>query len=547
MIATYYYGVSRGDFEEFGGIVISQAVWNRLATAEQYASGNGYPTAGANGQPFVDAERNPVMISSCDDYFSYLASEAGGGHYIFLNENEEEVGWGYYAVDENSTPSSFDKFKQIANVSGVYTAQDVAILDGMFKKTIIDSDGNVIDELSYDWGFGGEYLKNFVKGKAGEVATAFGAVFTGDFGGAYDGNGYTIDKLNIIGSGQDSHVGMFARITGTDDSAANVQNVHLRNLNISAAGMNNAYIGGIAGETAQAETNNISVHANITVSGNNAYIGGLFGKSSSAVDGAIAAGSINVNGVAVVGGAVGSNGGSLKNAISVMYIWASAGSSLGGLVGEGAEPSGVNAFMSGALWVGGAQVAGGVSYTDLYNGSISGYGAHKYYYVGDSANAAGAYDVLDDVKLTALDGDENSRTNPHESMRLADIIDVYILLYWKTETAVAVEDKSVAVYDRNEASPLVGAKHGTDNAGDAIAIANQQGIALLRELRFASFELINDVHMYSTYRLRTAQGAFFGKVTTNGYFIYIASWDGTQKVFEQEPTDNAPSAALKAE
>ena len=73
----------------------------------------------------------------------------------------------------------------------------------------------------------------------------------------------------------------------------------------------------------------------------------------------------------------------------------------------------------------------------------------------------------------------------------------------------------------------------------------------MRELRFATFELVNDVHMYSTYKLSTAKGVFFGKIAANGYNIYIRTWNGTTAMFEVEVavTDGAyvaPTDVLKA-
>ena len=136
-------------------------------------------------------------------------------------------------------------------------------------------------------------------------------------------------------------------------------------------------------------------------------------------------------------------------------------------------------------------------------------------------------------------------------MRLADIIDIYILMYHKTDATTSVDGKPVAVYSIGATSMLVGDRHGTDDDGDAIVIANQQGTALMRELRFATFELKNDVYMYSTYVLSTARGAFFGQVLANGFSIYIRTWDGAAKMFEIETACAgvyvAPSQLLKSE
>lgn len=229
-----------------------------------------------------------------------------------------------------------------------------------------------------------------------------------------------------------------------------------------------------------------------------------------------------------------------------MWIIASTANA-GGILGatSTATLGGVNEFMKDSVWANRTQIAGGKTYTELYNGSVSGYGASKYYYTGDAANASGIYDVLDDVRLTKMDGEANSKTKPRESMRLADIISVYVLMYAKTAAAVSVDGVSVDVFGLSAKSWLVGSAHGTDNSGDAIVIANQQGIALLRELRFATFTLKQDVHMYSTYVLQTASGAFYGKVISGGHSIYIPTWNGTQKLFEIETGAATPTAVLK--
>ncbi len=545
MIASYYFTASKNGGGDFG--IISQAVWVPLATEQQYFDNVGYPTDN-NGQPFLDADGNAITITCWDDYFNWLASDAGGNRDVFLNSSDEDTGWGYYTSDASSTPKSFDKFKQVANISGVFTDTDIAILNGMFKKTVVGADGTVNEDASYDWGVGSKYLTNFLKLSAGSVATAMGSLFEDTFDGTYDGNGYVIDGLNIAGvASGESYIGMFERIA----SNANVKNVHLRNINITVGGAGTAYVGGLAGESAQTVVENVSVHGtiNVNVSGT-AYVGGLFGAATSKVDGAIALGDMTVKATtANAGGAIGkATGENVNNVVSLMQMWIIASTAnAGGILGatSTATLGGVNEFMKDSVWANRTQIAGGKTYTELYNGSVSGYGASKYYYTGDAANASGIYDVLDDVRLTKMDGEANSKTKPRESMRLADIISVYVLMYAKTAAAVSVDGVSVDVFGLSAKSWLVGSAHGTDNSGDAIVIANQQGIALLRELRFATFTLKQDVHMYSTYVLQTASGAFYGKVISGGHSIYISTWNGTQKLFEIETGTATPTAVLK--
>lgn len=551
LIATYYFAASRGEYDNEFGEVLSQAVWVLIATNEQYESGEGYPSS------VVDADGNSVEISGWNAYFAWLATEAGGNKDIFLNENEgKNSGWGYYKVDESSTPHSYDTFKQVANISGVITRQDIAMLDGMFNKVIIDADGNVVDENSYTWGIGGDFLGNVIKSGEGNVLTVMGSVFKGIFDGRYDGNGYIIDGVNIIGiaNSERNYFGMFERIDGRDGGVqGEVNNVHLRNFNVSVSGGGETYVGVIAGESKQTSVENVSVHATVNVNVNGAvYAGGLFGTSYSQISGAIVLGSMNITATsATAGGAVGENKNSaatVGNIVSLMQIWVKtiAVAAVNGIIGVigGISPSGTYAFMQNAVYANGTPVSGGVTYSDLFGGSVSGYrGSDKYYYTGDTASAKGTYDVLNDVKLTKMDGEAASKTHPRESMRLADIIDIYVLMYAKTAQTVTVEGVSVDVFGITAESWLTGTAHGTDSA--PIVIANQQGVALLREFRFATFTLKNDVQMYSTYVLQTAEGAFYGKVISGGYAIYVHTWDGTQTMFEAETGTATPTAALK--
>lgn len=544
MIASYYYSASKSGDNEFG--VISQVKWNFVVSEDDFFANAGLDAV-TNGKTFTDADGNPIEITCWDDYFDWL--ERTEGVEIVFNNSEEQAGWGYYSADKNASAKSFDRFRQTANISGVLTAQDIAILNGMFKKTVVNEDGTVNEDESHDWGVGSKYLPNFLKLSAGSVATAKGSLFIGDFDGAYDGGGYVIDSLNIVGIADqaDNYFGMFARILGK----ANVKNVHLRNISVTASGSGNIYVGALAGESCQTSVENVSAHVtmNVNASGT-AYVGGVFGLSSSALDGAIALGNIKVRaGEAHVGGVIGkSTSASVDNVISLAEIWSiSASAYVGGILGADSASAlgGAHAFMANSVWSNKVAAAGGISYTELYNKSISGYGANKYYYTGETGGTKGDYDVLDDVKLTKMDGEANSKTNPRESMRLADIIDVYVLMYAKTAATTSVEGVSVDVFGISDTSWLVGRAHGTDNAGDAIVIANQQGIALMRELRFATFTLIGDVYMYSTYRLQTASGAFYGKVKANGFAIYISTWDGAQKAFEIEVGSETPTAVIK--
>ena len=99
-------------------------------------------------------------------------------------------------------------------------------------------------------------------------------------------------------------------------------------------------------------------------------------------------------------------------------------------------------------------------------------------------------------------------------MRLRDIVDVYLLMYSLSETTATESGIAGAkTYTISETSWLVGNKHGTSEA-DAIVIANKQNVALLRQLRFATFVLSVDL---TSYEVQSFGGAFYGTIYQNGH------------------------------
>lgn len=99
-------------------------------------------------------------------------------------------------------------------------------------------------------------------------------------------------------------------------------------------------------------------------------------------------------------------------------------------------------------------------------------------------------------------------------MRLRDIVDVYLLMYSLSETTASGGDINGArTYTISTKSWLVGEKHGTSK-DDAIVIANKQNVALLRQLRFATFVLMVDL---TSYEAQSFGGAFYGTIYQNGY------------------------------
>lgn len=507
MIASYYwYASQHADSPDFTPIVSAGSEWVEIVTNDVYGTG----AFGESNKP-ADA---PKDCNSWDEYFAYI--EKRENVTVFLNEYEKNS-WGYYKTTQTTTKPAYISYRQTADFTGIVKQADIEILNNFFT-TYTYEDGTAIP-TQHTWGKGGEYITNFLKPSVGNVLTALGSVFvsTGDgFGGTYNGNGYVIEYLNIYGfGGTEQNVGMFDKI----GNKGSVSGLHLRNVTISANGGN---VGGIAGEIladkASSDVTNVSFHGSITVSGSG-NVGGLFGKSARNIDKAIVLGSITANGGSVAGvvGVVGSLPGTLSKVVSLMQVDAS------GTVAPIANGGTVNGstYLDNAVWSkdsnGKIAYAGGngtaKSYAELMGGSTSGYGKdNKYYYAGETPNTKGVYDVVDDVLLTKLDVDNKS--NPRQSMRLRDIVDVYLLMYSLSETTASGGDINGArTYTISTTSWLVGEKHGTSK-DDAIVIANKQNVAILRQLRFATFVLMVDL---TSYEAQSFGGAFYGTIYQNGH------------------------------
>ena len=504
MIASYYwYASEHADSPDFTPIVSAGSEWVSIVTNDVYGTG----AFGESNKP-ADA---PKDCNSWDEYFAYIEQKENVT--VFLNEYESNS-WGYYKTTQTTTKPAYTSYRQTADFTGIVKQADIEILNNFFTTYTYGEDGTATP-TQQTWGKGGTYITNFLKPSVGNVLTALGSVFvsTDDgFGGTYNGNGYVIEYLNIYGfGGATQNVGMFDKIGN-----GSVSGLHLRNVTISANGGN---VGGIAGEIlaggeASSNVTNVSFHGSITVSGSG-NVGGLFGKSARKVEKAIVLGTITANGGSVAG-VVGSLSGMLSSVVSFMQVDAS------GTVAPIANGGTVNdsTYLANAVWNkdgnGKISYAGGngtaKSYAELMGGSTSGYGNDKYYYAGDTPNQKGVYDVIDDVALTSIDVQNNS--NPRQSMRLRDVVDVYLLMYSLSETTASGGDINGArTYTISTTSWLVGDKHGTSK-DDAIVIANKQNVALLRQLRFATFVLSVDL---ASYEAQSFGGAFYGTIYQNGH------------------------------
>ena len=519
LIASFYYTASQNPGNlEIIKIVSSGYKWVSVVSADDYDKGE-----------FKLPQDTPITDSKATTWDEYFTELEAKGYSVFLNieanaqDNIPANTWGYYATTTSESSTIPTSYKLTKDIVGKFTESDISILNTFF--TVIGDDGKTTTST---WSGNGTYLKNVLKAAEGKIATINGSLFVstakteeaGDvtgFGGTFDGNGYVIEYLNIMGYGKDN-VGMF------DVIGANgiVKNLHLRNVTING---NAKYVGGIAGKVIAAaeaaldnSVNNVSFHGSINVTGStDQSVGGLFGISERAVENAIVLGSITVSNVnAKVGGVVGTATAGLNNVVSMMQITASGGT-VGAFTSNNAHVGENCTHMTNAVWKKGTSGTGfenvdgkNVGYNDLMSGSVSGYGTtNKYYHESETSVTKGEYDVLDDVVLTKISVD--NKENARQSMRLADIVKVYLLMYSLNETQATDSGNlnGANVYAISTSSWLVGTADGTN--ANPIAIANKQNVSLLRELRFASFTLKANVSIEIA---STFSGAFYGSVTS---------------------------------
>lgn len=497
MIASYYWWVAQnGQNPDFNLPLVATSTWHKIVSNDDYMT-----------KPFEKPSDAPNDVDMTgwdwDMYFAWF--EQQNDVKIFLNEtgiSNEDGTWGYYTTGEESQKKQYTKYRMVRDFSGKLTESDIAILAAFFPQ-------------DKGWGVGKTYLDNFLNTSAGSVLTAVGSVFrwyngsVGQF--EFDGNGYVIEYLNIMGYGKEN-VGLF------DIIGANgiVKNLHLRNITINA---NQGNVGGIAGSIAAAEgdadatknVTNVSFHGKITATGGT--VGGLFGTSARAIDGAIVLGEISATG-ANAGGVVGTATADLTKVVSMMQITAS-GDTVGAFTSNNAHVGEDCKHMANAVWkkdVGFVNVEDkNVGYNDLMSGSNSLYA--------NGTSDSGTYDVISE---TFADSGQN--VNPRQSKRLRDMVSVYLLMYSLSANG--------GTYTISASSWLVGTADGT--TAKPIVIANKQNVSLLRELRFAAFVLKANVSIEIA---STFSGAFYGSVTSeNGKDYKITCNKQMFEAYATEPT-----------
>lgn len=540
LIASFYYTASQNPGNlEIIKIVSSGYKWVSVVSADDYDKGE-----------FKLPQDTPITDSKATTWDEYFTELEAKGYSVFLNieanaqDNIPANTWGYYATTTSESSTIPTSYKLTKDIVGKFTESDISILNTFF--TVIGDDGKTTTST---WSGNGTYLKNVLKAAEGKIATINGSLFVSTakaegataitgFDGTFDGNGYVIEYLNIMGYGKEN-VGLF------DIIGANgiVKNLHLRNVTING---NAKYVGGIAGKVIAAaeaaldnSVNNVSFHGSINVTGStDQSVGGLFGISERAVENAIVLGSITVSNVnAKVGGVVGSSEQGMSNVVSLMQI--DANCNVGAFSQTNTNVT--NSYhLQNAVWRRNGRSITFVNhdnaktYDELMSGSVSGYGTtNKYYHESETSVTKGEYDVLNDVVLTKISVD--NKENARQSMRLADIVKVYLLMYSLNETQATDSGNlnGANVYAISTSSWLVGTADGTSE--NAIFIANKQNVSLLRELRFASFTLKANVSIEIA---STFSGAFYGSVNAGAYKITC------DKAMFEAYTNDAPAWLL---
>ena len=519
LIASFYYTAHQNPGDQiFMQIMQSGYKWFEVVKGEDYSQVEFAP----------DLKNSPITVDdTIKTWDAYINALNEAGYAVFYNETEKA--WGCYVSDSSQPTALPNSYKLTKDISGKFTSDDIKVLDAFFTVTTADDNGQFTTK-KYTWsGANSDYLKNVLSAAVDKVATINGSLFVSQkaegaaaitgFDSTFDGNGYVIEYLNIMGYGKDN-VGLF------DVIGANgiVKNLHLRNVTING---NAKYVGGIAGKVLSAadaltekSVKNVSFHGSINITGStDQSVGGLFGISERAVENAIVLGSITVsNANAKVGGVVGSSEQGMSNVVSLMQI--DANCNVGAFSQTNTNVT--NSYhLQNAVWRrNGSSITfvnhtNAKTYDELMSGSVSGYGTtNKYYHESETSVTKGEYDVLDDVVLTKISVD--NKENARQSMRLADIVKVYLLMYSLNETQATDSGNlnGANVYAISTSSWLVGTADGTSE--NAIFIANKQNVSLLRELRFASFTLKANVSIEIA---STFSGAFYGSVNAGAYKI----------------------------
>jgi hypothetical protein len=478
--------------------------------------------------------------------------------YVALSEGAEEtlqyVYWKPEKVTENRT---FKSFVLVDNIDAILTKEDVDMLTGAFGS---------------NWGAGKKYLTNVVFAEVGSVVIfngpVFGYVLDGEdnqvaFNGEFDGAGYHIDHLTIAYNATtagEHNVGLFAEVSGV---GSKVTGVNLRNLSIQVYDSSNSSstvlnVGGVAGKFAGSTLmEDVTVHGAITAVSTlgTVHVGGVIGGDSTGyvnagvskvVEGAIVVATLRAEGnVAVAGGIVGimnEINTTLTDVVSMSEIYAEGNTTFAnGFVGrynkyasgqnygmsDGIDYAPVNsdgktsAYMDSVFEINNGtytRISGGVSYTELMKGSTSSFDGNRVYL--DALDVEyGKYDVVSEKNAIA-------GKNTTGSMRLRDIVEVYVLGYELTAHNVGTGESAISTVKKSSTSKYVGTADGT--VGNEIKVAYQQHLSLIRMFNYMNFVITKDVTMYTGYTLKVVDEAFTGSVNANGHFVNVRNEESSK-------------------
>ena len=190
---------------------------------------------------------------------------------------------------------------------------------------------------------------------------------------------------------------------------------------------------------------------------------------------------------------------------------------------------------------------GGKTYDELYNGSTTAFNGDGYYYGDTVTGGHGSYDVI--VGYNIMTGaDNDSVAKVRGSMRLVDIVDIYVLGYGTVKAnysdASTIQKLNTSKYFHATGAPGY-APHsesgykpnGTTNG--RIKLSYQQHLSLLRMFNYMNFEVTRDIKMYTGYKLAVVNEAFIGSVTSNSHVVNVRSAEesssGKATLFAYQP------------
>ena len=190
------------------------------------------------------------------------------------------------------------------------------------------------------------------------------------------------------------------------------------------------------------------------------------------------------------------------------------------------------------------------TYTDLYNGSMTAFEkiGNDYVYSNAVGQPYGIYDVVSEINIAVS---AEAMVNTRGTMRLKDIVDIYVLGYGLTRKEINISDGTVATFKKETTSKYFHAVDAVANDDDykpdgtaehPILIAYQQHLSLLRMFNYMNFELEGDIKMYTGYNLAVVDEAFTGKVNANGHEVNFRNGTAGQ-MFVYQSNNGADTGA----